>query len=503
MSRKGTKPGGANQPSNAGAFADRERDALETLGKVPEAPVNGAPDTVKLSSQTWRPPPPKPGKPSPKGWNEPAETVKVQSQSWIDPNHEAEDAITDVRDVADMQSGTIESGAVTGEESPQVAGEIGSNDDVAVRIVSVPPSDVSHAVKLPGLPERSEATPGERPGVATPPVAKDATDRSPAAPMPKPPALQPVPPRETPRAPAPVARAAMPAAARTPTPPTPLPPTRTPTPPPGAHTPTPPPVAHTPTPPPVAHTPTPPPVARTPTPPPHTPTPAPGVLTTRMPAREPTPAPGSPAYPRDPTMILRVPPRRAKALIVTSMLATLLGLGAGYALWGYNKKDSAAPDTSQPAKEPLKDTVVVAPADADCQLKIDSTPSDARVTLSGKDLGETPVHAIVPCEKGELKVTKRRFETTTQPFTAVAAKPVALNLVLKRPTHKLMIKSVPPGAAIHLNGEEIGETPLRVSIPGYTKLPLVLKHDGFKDYSTNITAKKRSSSATYRLRRKR
>ncbi len=424
LTRKGTKPGqvdASKAPGNASAFAERERDAIEALGAVPETPSSGAPDTVKLTSQTWQPPPRKgPEKPSAERWDSAQQTVKVTTQTWREVRGNDEEAVTDIREVpADLDA------IVTGEANPQVAGEIGTDEDQPVRIVSVPPIDPSSLVlPLPGM---------------TAPVS-----------TPEAPTLR-------------------------------------------------------------VNKPRPPPSVRDPTPPPHTQksagsappqrqmTPTPLPAAPRAPfGLEPTPVPRRSV---DPTMMIRVQRSPVRLVVAASALSALVGLGAGYAIWGIgqSRTDSAEAAPAPGAEQAAKPAVVTAER---CSIEIASTPKGATVSMGETELGQTPVKADVKCGPVDLTLKKRRYASKTEKVVVTAGAPNKVSLELERPTHTIMIKSSPSGATIKRGGEELGKTPMKIELPGYTKTALVLKRKGYRKYSVNVTARKKSSSASFKLKRK-
>ena len=153
---------------SARVFAEREKQAVAALGKAPEIQntLRGAPDTIRLGAQTWKPP------------DDGATTARLKP---VHPRLE-DDPMTDaVTDVDRRRRG----GAVVSEDLPQVAGVIRADDEPA-RIVSHPPGDPSPSGGIPVSVSVSPSIAAEMHEATTMPMPKIRRPESPPVPEPTP-----------------------------------------------------------------------------------------------------------------------------------------------------------------------------------------------------------------------------------------------------------------------------------------------------------------------------
>ena len=62
----------------------------------------------------------------------------------------------------------------------------------------------------------------------------------------------------------------------------------------------------------------------------------------------------------------------------------------------------------------------------------------------------------------QLAITHARYQTVTRPLALVTGKPQTLDVMLQRPTHELMVETVPLGATISIAGHRAGTSPTTV-----------------------------------------
>jgi len=112
------------------------------------------------------------------------------------------------------------------------------------------------------------------------------------------------------------------------------------------------------------------------------------------------------------------------------------------------------------------------PPQPEAVLKALSTPAGAQVEVDGAIRGETPLQIKLPLKEHTVRMTLAgyhewqsniRFEESKEYPVAVDLKKVVLQAQLK-------IESYPAGAEVYLDGQPLGNSPLKVELPlgGYT-----------------------------------
>jgi formylglycine-generating enzyme required for sulfatase activity len=121
------------------------------------------------------------------------------------------------------------------------------------------------------------------------------------------------------------------------------------------------------------------------------------------------------------------------------------------------------------------------------RITIDTQPPGARVLIDGESVGTTPLQDL-PVEAGEhvLQVQAERYLPLEQPF-AVSGRNIQqqLDLVLEPAWAEVSVDSVPPGAAILVDGESAGTTPAVVEILQGER-QLILQLETYADWSQDL-----------------
>ncbi len=346
-------------------------------------PIEAHPDTVKLTHHTWQPPPSS------------MDTVKLPQQP---PS--SDDTETDIQEARTEQTNIAPpSSPIVGTSDTEVAGEIGSSDELPARIVSAPPSIRSSPIKLPGMPapvgtnSRMDDGAGPRDGSQNKTAAIATAAREPG------PALQVT------------DVAAMPQSQHFQ-------------------------------------------MGR-------------------------TAAPLPPQRHVDPTMVLRINnglgARARRAIAITAVASSLIGLAVGYILWGLPDRPPEQ-DTDSSATSSSQKPAVNIPL---CQVAVTSEPDNARVRANGKLFGHTPIDIELPCNTTSLTLSKRAFVRQSMPLTLSTDSAQTTHGILKRKQFKISIKSNPEGARVVRGDQELGKTPFKVTLPGYIETTLVLRRKGY------------------------
>jgi len=115
----------------------------------------------------------------------------------------------------------------------------------------------------------------------------------------------------------------------------------------------------------------------------------------------------------------------------------------------------------------------------DLPVSIRSSPSDAKVYINDKYVGQTPFSTDL--RSGiRIKVTKDGYLPEERIIMSAPIQP--LKTIRLRRMYEILFESSPPGANIYIDGQYKGETPKKVELAeGYYK-DIVLEKSGYYDY---------------------
>lgn len=121
-------------------------------------------------------------------------------------------------------------------------------------------------------------------------------------------------------------------------------------------------------------------------------------------------------------------------------------------------------------------------------IRVETTPPGAEASLDGRLQGATPL-TIVEVTYGEhvLRFEKHGFEPTSQAVT-VSRKEEAIQVTLRKraETVELTVVSNPTGAAVRLDGESVGWTPVTLEGLAPGSHDLSLRKDGYGTYRQRV-----------------
>ncbi len=102
------------------------------------------------------------------------------------------------------------------------------------------------------------------------------------------------------------------------------------------------------------------------------------------------------------------------------------------------------------------------------QVRLDSSPSGAAVTIDGRPAGQTPLTASLKSGRHRLEVRAPGYQTWRTDLDVAAGKPVDLATVNLRPAPaRVHLRSDPPGASVLVAERFAGSTPVVLSLaPG-------------------------------------
>ncbi|NPA47576.1 MAG: PEGA domain-containing protein, partial [Thermococci archaeon] len=119
-------------------------------------------------------------------------------------------------------------------------------------------------------------------------------------------------------------------------------------------------------------------------------------------------------------------------------------------------------------------------------LNVETSPSDAAVHVDGQFAGRTPVYYYVKSGTHKLIITKLNYAEVNENVTVSADQMVQKKAVLL-PGGYIEVTSVPEGAAVYVDGQFIGDTPIQnYSIPiGFHEI--TIKKPGYVTVTKFIT----------------
>ncbi len=129
------------------------------------------------------------------------------------------------------------------------------------------------------------------------------------------------------------------------------------------------------------------------------------------------------------------------------------------------------------------------PAWADVALR--SAPSDAAIIVNGIELGQTPATVEILAGTAVLELTKPGYKTWKQALLVQANQPQELALVELRELEGVVrLQSQPPGAAVTVDGQYAGKTPLEVELDRGGRYKIRLQKAGYREATRQLTIEK-------------
>ncbi len=107
-------------------------------------------------------------------------------------------------------------------------------------------------------------------------------------------------------------------------------------------------------------------------------------------------------------------------------------------------------------------------------LHVTTSPTGSTVFVDGEERGSSPLTVTVAPGAHDIIAARPRWV----PAHARVDGQGRVRLTLARPTARLRVTSTPPGATVHLDGREIGLTPLDVDAAAYELHHVRLERDG-------------------------
>jgi hypothetical protein len=137
-----------------------------------------------------------------------------------------------------------------------------------------------------------------------------------------------------------------------------------------------------------------------------------------------------------------------------------------------------------------------------CRMAIETTPAGSTVALDGQSLGPSPLTIDGPCQKRQLTITHARYQPVTRWVAPSAGKTEPVEVVLPRPTHKVMIETNPLGATISIEGRRAGTSPTVVELMGFTSMSVTISKPGYTSITKRMYSKQASDKLFVRLMKK-
>lgn len=137
------------------------------------------------------------------------------------------------------------------------------------------------------------------------------------------------------------------------------------------------------------------------------------------------------------------------------------------------------------------------------QLVLNSTPSGARVTVDGRDVGVTPVsvgslrrgaHTVRFAHQGYVATQRRVRIGSAQPAQSIEVtlaatrftRPATSSATAAQASGSLTVDSRPAGARVFVDGKQVGTTPLQVGTVHAGDHAVRLERDGYRPWSRSV-----------------
>lgn len=137
------------------------------------------------------------------------------------------------------------------------------------------------------------------------------------------------------------------------------------------------------------------------------------------------------------------------------------------------------------------------------QLVLNSTPSGARVTVDGRDVGVTPVavgslrrgaHTVRFAHQGYVTTQRRVRIRSAQPAQSIevtlaatrSTRPATSSATAAQASGSLTVDSRPAGARVFVDGKQMGTTPLQVGTVQAGEHAVRLERDGYRPWSRSV-----------------
>ena len=134
-----------------------------------------------------------------------------------------------------------------------------------------------------------------------------------------------------------------------------------------------------------------------------------------------------------------------------------------------------------------------------CRMTVVTTPAGSTVQLDGQAVGPSPITIDGPCQRRQLAVVHARYQSASRWVAPTAGKSEAVDVVLQRPTHDLMIETSPLGATISIGGRRAGTSPTMIELMGFSTVALTITKPGYAPVTKRIYSKKPSDKLFVRL----
>ncbi|MDT8410170.1 MAG: PEGA domain-containing protein [Wenzhouxiangellaceae bacterium] len=159
-------------------------------------------------------------------------------------------------------------------------------------------------------------------------------------------------------------------------------------------------------------------------------------------------------------------------------------------------------DGYQPARQPLEvegldrqQRVHIELIPSSAEVAIDSDPPDAQIQVDGQSAGRTPASIRVDAGRREIALVKPGYQTWTRTLDVEGGQPLELPRVELQPAAALLsIRSEPAGAAVKIDGQARGTTPVEVELAPDRPVSIELALAGYETLGRTITPRANTES---------
>ena len=127
-------------------------------------------------------------------------------------------------------------------------------------------------------------------------------------------------------------------------------------------------------------------------------------------------------------------------------------------------------------------------------LSVESSPAGATISVNGKAVGNTPFKGVIPAGSAALELSLKGYQPWDDLVIAKIGDDIQLGEVTLLPAPgELEVRSTPSGAAVTLNDEYRGTTPLTVTMPDDFEHQIEIYKDGYQRLVRRMSIAKQST----------
>ena len=121
------------------------------------------------------------------------------------------------------------------------------------------------------------------------------------------------------------------------------------------------------------------------------------------------------------------------------------------------------------------------------EIRVDTLPAGARISVDGTPRGETPLSLRLAVGTHELKISAENYKTWTKQLLVQRDQPQMLDTIRLQPADgRLSLKTTPSGANVTVGGTFMGQTPIDIPLQPDVKHKLLISKAGYNKVERTV-----------------